>query len=135
MMLHGVASVMFPAMLSIVFAGLWLSGNRAEQLVIARYRRLQALSDEAATTGAAEKLAILRLLAKSLWALWFVLLASCLVLPLAGDLNLSRSITKGMILLLLVMTPVRIFIAAALFWPRRNDRRHQNCRNDVKAEN
>jgi hypothetical protein len=115
MVLHGVTFLnIFLALLSLAFAVLMFSGKRAEDFVIARYQERPPPVGRPKTMPLATGVAVLRLLDKALWALWFVLLASSLALPLAGDLNLSRALTEGMIVLALA-TPLRVFIAAALF--------------------
>ncbi|MGA8575765.1 MAG: hypothetical protein WB609_08825 [Candidatus Cybelea sp.] len=45
----------------------------------------------------------------------------------SGDLNLSRAITEGMIAFVLAMVPLRLFIAAALFWPGLKGRRRDSA--------
>ncbi|MGA8325250.1 MAG: hypothetical protein WB757_04125 [Candidatus Cybelea sp.] len=116
MVIHGVTSLtIFPALLSVAFACLMFSGKRAEDLVIARYQERPPVVGSTTTMPFVTRVAILRLLGKCLWALWFVLLASCLTFAMVGDLNLSRALTEGMIVLALVAIPLRVFIAAALF--------------------
>ena len=114
MALHGVTSLnFFAAMLSLAFAVLMFSGKRAEDFVIARYQERPPRASTAMPL--ATGLAILRLLGKGLWALWFVLVAASLAFPLAGDLNMNRTLTAGLIGLALAAVPLRIFIAAAVF--------------------
>lgn len=118
MVLHGVRFLnICPALLSIVFAVAMFSGKRAEDFVIEYYQTLGPPVGRTATMSPAMRTEILRLLVSSFWPAWFVLLASCLMVRMAGDLNLSSVLIKVMIVLVLAMTPLRIFIAAALFWP------------------
>jgi hypothetical protein len=75
MVLHGVTGLnIFPAMLSIPFAVLMFSGKRAEDFVIAHYQKLGPPVGRAATMTPATRTANLRLLEKSFWPAWFVLL-------------------------------------------------------------
>ena len=114
--LHGITSLnIFLAPLSIAFAGIMFSGKRAEDRVIARYQERPPLAGAASTMPLAMRVSLLGLLEKSLWALWFVLLTSSIILPMGGNLNLSRALTEGMIALVLLTGPIRIFTAAALF--------------------
>jgi hypothetical protein len=118
MVLHGVTGLnFFAAMLSIVFAVLMFSGKRAEDFVIGHYQELGPPVGRPTTMTPTTRTEILRLLEKSLWPAWFVLLVSCLMFRMVGDLNLSWALTNVMIVFVLAMTPLRIFIAAALFWP------------------
>jgi hypothetical protein len=115
--LHGVTNfIIFPALLSMAFAGLMFSGKRAEDLVIARYQERPPPVGRTTTMTLAERAAVLCLIGKTLCALWFVLLLwSCVAFRLVGDLSLSRTLTEGMIVLALVTIPLRVFVAAALF--------------------
>jgi hypothetical protein len=115
MVLHGVTNLnLFAAMLSIAFAVLMFSGKRAEDFVIARYQERPPLVGSTAIP-LATRVSILQLLGKGLWALWFVLLSASLAFPLAGDLNMSKALTEGLIGLALATIPLRVFMAAALF--------------------
>jgi hypothetical protein len=109
----------FPAMLSIVFAILMLSGRRAQDWAIAYYQELTPRAGRTNTMPIARRYDLLGMLDKGLWALWAVLLASSLAFPIVGDFNLSDAFNMGMVALALVATPIRIFTAAALFWPGR----------------
>jgi hypothetical protein len=123
MLLHGVTGLnLIPAGLSIVFAYFVFRGKLAEDLVISRYQKL-ASAATGTTMTTATRFEVLHSLEKSLWPAWFVLLASCLMFQMAGNLSLSRASTEGMIVFILVMIPLRIFIAAALFWPGAKDPR------------
>jgi len=123
MMLHGVTYLnMIPAGLSIVFAHFVFRGRIVEDRVIAHYQMLAPVG-RTTTMANATRVEVLHLLEKALWPAWFVLLASCLMFQMAGNLNLSRAMTEGMIAFILVMIPLRIFIAAALFWPGRKGHR------------
>ena len=115
MVLDGVTRLkIFLAPLSIAFAILMFSGKRAEDFVIARYQERPPPVGRA-IMPLATGVAILRLLGKGLWALWFVLVTSSLLARLAGNLDLSDALTNGMVVLCLVTIPLRVFIAAALF--------------------
>jgi hypothetical protein len=123
MVLHGVTYLnLIPAGLSIIFAYFVFRGKLVEDRVIARYQKLAPVGT-ATTMATATRVEVLYLLEKSLWPAWFVLLASCLMFQLVGNLNSSRAITEGMIAFILAMIPLRIFIAAALFWPGRKGQR------------
>jgi len=123
MVLHGVTYLnTIPAGLSIIFAYFVFRGKLVENRVISHYQKLAPVGRTTTMTTAA-RVEVLHLLEKSLWPAWFVLLASCLMFQLVGNLNLSRAITEGMIAFILAMIPLRIFIAAALFWPGRKGER------------
>jgi hypothetical protein len=121
MVLHGVTGLkILPAGLSIVFAYFVFRGKQLEDRVIARYQKL-APTGRTPTMTTATRVEVLHLLEQFLWPAWFVLLASCLVFQMVGNLNLSGAITEGMIAFILAMIPLRLFIAAALFWPGQQD--------------
>ena len=113
----------FPAMLSIVFAVAMFSGKRAEDRVIARYQELPPRDGRTTTIPLTTRYELLGLLEKSLWALWGVLLACSLAFPIIGDRKLSDAFNIGMIVLCLTAAPIRMFTAAALFWPGRKSQR------------
>ncbi len=116
MVLKGVTSLnIVPALLSIAFAYFMFRGKRWEDVVIARYQERPPSVGRTTTTTITTRVATLGLLEKGLWALWLVLVASCLAFPLAGEVNLSRAVTEGMTALFLASIPLRIWFAAALF--------------------
>jgi len=113
---------MFPAMLSIVFAISMFSGRRAQEWVIAYYQELAPRTGRPNTMPVARRYDLLGMLDWGLWALWVVLLACALAFPIMGDSDLSDAFNIAMIVLAVVATSIRMFIAAALFWPgRRGD--------------
>ena len=113
---------LWPAMLSIIFAFLMFSGRRAQDWVIAYYQELAPRTGRPNSMPVARRYDLLGMLDRGLWALWVVLLACALAFPIVGDSNLSDVFNIAMIALLATAASIRMFIAAALFWPgRRGD--------------
>jgi hypothetical protein len=123
MVAYGVRSFnIFPAMLSIVFAIFMFSGKRAQDWAIAYYQELAPRTGRPNTMPVERRYDLLGMLDRGLWAIWVVLLAGTFAFPIISDSNLSDAFNIAMIVLVLVATPIRMFIAAALFWPgRRGD--------------
>jgi hypothetical protein len=117
----------FPAMLSVLFAIFMFSGKRAQDWVIAYYQERPPPVGRANTAPLAMRYHLLGLLDRALWASWVVLLACSLMFQIDGRSNLSDNSNMGMIVLVLAATPIRIFTAAALFWPGSNGRRDNSA--------
>lgn len=111
--------IFFVAMLSAVFAYFMFKGKVAQDWVIELYQERLTRTGRDSRMAPETRFAILRWLDKCLWASWFVLLACWLAFRLVGDLTLGSAIAEVMIAFVLGMIPLRLWIAAALFWPGR----------------
>jgi len=111
----------WPAVMTLAFAFLTFSGRRVQNWVITYYQGLPPRGSRANIIPLARRYDLLSMVEKTLWALWLVLLACALAFQISGNSKLSDDFNIGMIILLTLAIPIRVFAAGALFWPASKD--------------